>query len=188
MDAAIRQSKVTEAWLTAFHAGEHDAIESCYRDHFETVMYAASAVLGGADSETVVHEVFYKLLTDPRTRSGFRGGSLSAWLRQVTRNRAIDFRRRHRLEQQVDPATAQALAAAAEEPNAPQPELRLALESFYREYLPPEWAPVFEARFMRQLSQREAASYLGMRRTTLAYQESRLRARLRRFLLRTEAT
>ena len=44
---------------------------------------------------------------------------------------------------------------------------------------------VFEARFVRQLTQREAASTLGISRTTLAYQEHRIRKLLRKHLLGT---
>ena len=49
--------------------------------------------------------------------------------------------------------------------------------------LPPAWRPVFEARFLQHLNQSEAATQLGMRRTTLAYRELRIRALLRKFLL-----
>ncbi|NPC78158.1 RNA polymerase subunit sigma-70, partial [Pyxidicoccus fallax] len=58
---------------------------------------------------------------------------------------------------------------------------------FRREHLPAKWAPVFEARFVRQLSQREAAAALGLHRTTLAYQELRIRSLLKKFLLPPEA-
>ena len=49
-----------------------------------------------------------------------------------------------------------------------------------------EWAPVFESRFIKQLPQREAAKELGMPRTTLVYQEQKIRALLQRFLLGDE--
>ena len=42
---------------------------------------------------------------------------------------------------------------------------------------------MFEARFLQHLNQSEAAALLGMRRTTLAYRELRIRALLRKFLL-----
>jgi RNA polymerase sigma-70 factor (ECF subfamily) len=49
--------------------------------------------------------------------------------------------------------------------------------------LPPAWLDVFQARFIDHLSQCEAAARLGKRRTTLAYQELRIRRLLRKFLL-----
>ena len=58
------------------------------------------------------------------------------------------------------------------------------IERFRREVLPAKWADVFEHRFLRQLSQAEAAELLGIGRTTLAYQETRVRRLLRRFLLK----
>jgi RNA polymerase sigma-70 factor (ECF subfamily) len=87
-----------EAGLRAFHAGEQASLDACYRDHFDTVDRAVGAILSGADRETVVHEVFFRLITDPSLRRAFRGGSLPAWLRVVARNQAIDYARRRRLE------------------------------------------------------------------------------------------
>jgi RNA polymerase sigma-70 factor (ECF subfamily) len=43
---------------------------------------------------------------------------------------------------------------------------------------------VFDARFIQQLDQPEAARLLGMHRTTLIYQEYRVRTLLKRFVLR----
>jgi RNA polymerase sigma-70 factor (ECF subfamily) len=43
---------------------------------------------------------------------------------------------------------------------------------------------VFETRFLLGLEQKEAAARLGISRTTLAYQEYRVKALLRRFVLR----
>lgn len=42
---------------------------------------------------------------------------------------------------------------------------------------------MFELRFLHQLPQRDAASRLGINRTTLAYREVRIRRLLKRFLL-----
>ena len=68
--------------------------------------------------------------------------------------------------------------------SSPDVEEKLLVEAFCKMHVEPEWLPVFEARFLRQLSQEEAAKELGIRRTTLAYRELRIRHRLRRFLLR----
>jgi RNA polymerase sigma-70 factor (ECF subfamily) len=60
------------------------------------------------------------------------------------------------------------------------------IERFRRERLPPDWVGVFERRFLEQLTQHEAARALGIRRTTLAYRELRIRRALRAFLLEEE--
>jgi RNA polymerase sigma-70 factor, ECF subfamily len=58
-------------WLDRFHRGERAVLEACYREYFAEVATAVGAVLRGADQETVVHEVFYRLLSDARLRSSF---------------------------------------------------------------------------------------------------------------------
>ncbi|NMO16354.1 RNA polymerase sigma factor [Pyxidicoccus fallax] len=176
------------AWLGRFHAGDARVLNACYREHFDTVYRSASRVLSGVDAETVVHDVFLRLLSNEAMRRSFQGGSLAAWLNTLARNLAVDTLRRRQREQN-------ALAHLAdeprfdEEPAPPEPSLDAShlLERFRREHLPAKWAPVFEARFVRQLSQREAAAALGLHRTTLAYQELRIRSLLKKFLLPPEA-
>jgi RNA polymerase sigma-70 factor, ECF subfamily len=174
------------AWLADFHAGRRAALERCYRECYPTVHRAVGRVLGGADQESVVHEVFYRVLSREELRRGFQGGSLKAWLATVAVHLATDHVRRQQRERAAI-ATAHA-EAAAEGPSCTGPEgtpeaheARALIERFQREVLPRKWAPVFEARFLRQLSQREAARELAMHRTTLAYQELRIRALLGRF-------
>lgn len=174
-----------EDWLERFHQGDRDVIEECYRDHFETVDRSVGAVLSGADRETVVHEVFFRVMTAPQVRLGFRGGSFAGWIATVARNQAIDHVRRSRREEAVAPDVAVRLAdSAAGSPADDSFDARRLIAQFRRECLPPEWDGVFVARFIDQLSQREAAARLKMRRTTLAYQELRIRQLLRRFIAR----
>ena len=169
--------------LAGFHRGDADAIERCYRDHFDVVEAAIRHVLVPADRETVIHEVFWRLLSNPELRRSFQGGSMAAWLATVTRNLAIDYLRRLTRE----------VALPAADPRQPVPALdgevdaRLLLEQFQRERLPAAWRPVFEMRFLRQLSQREAAAALHIRRTTLAYRELRIRQALRLFMMEDES-
>jgi RNA polymerase sigma-70 factor (ECF subfamily) len=172
-----------DAWLQAFHAGERACLEQCYRHQLDTVDRAVATVVSSpADRETLVHEVFFRLLNEERLRRGFRGGSLSAWLRVVARNQAIDYTRRRRLELLV----ANDAAPAATPSEEPEIEVRLTLERFREKVLPRKWQRVFTARFVEQQDQPTAARSLGMRRTTLAYQEYRIRNLLRRFVLRGE--
>jgi len=172
-----------DATLAAFHRGDADAIEGCYRDYFEVVENAIRQVLRPADRETVIHEVFWRLLSNPELRRSFQGGSMAGWLSTVTRNLAIDYLRRLTRE----------VPLPAGDPHPPVPALdgeidaRLLLEQFQRERLPAAWRPVFEMRFLRQLSQREAALALKMGRTTLAYRELRIRQSLRAFLMEDES-
>lgn len=171
----------TDGWLARFHAGERRVLETCYREHFATVQAAVRRYLDGADQETLVHEVFFSLISSSEMRQGFKGGSLGGWLHTVARNRAIDYLRHHRRTEHLDPRRAEQLEDRAPNPEL-QTEVRLLVERFQRE-LPAKWIPVFEARFVHQLSQREAAARLGCSRTTLAYQELRVKRLLRRFLL-----
>ena len=170
--------------LDAFHRGDREAIERCYRDHFETVEAAIGGILGGADRETVIHELFSRLLSHEELRRSFQGGSLGSWLATVGRNQAIDYRRRFSRETELDERPSEALTVRWQE----AADARMLIERFKRESLPPEWADVFDLCFVQQLSQREAAHALGMRRTTLAYRELRIRRQLTRFLLQGEST
>jgi RNA polymerase sigma-70 factor, ECF subfamily len=164
-------------------------LEQCYRDHCPGVMRTVGRLLTGADAETVTHEVFYRLLSSSKLRENFQGGNFDAWLTLVATNSARDHLRRIRREQpELDADT----AASSHTSDPPPPNLtdeieaKLLIDRFRKERLPPEWANVFEARFLRQLPQRQAAESLGMHRTTLVYQEQRIRALLRDFLLRGE--
>ena len=173
-------------WLSAFHAGERWAVERCYREHYQAVADAIGRLLPTADAETVTHEVFYRLLSDQSFREGFRGGFFGAWIVRVARNRALDHlrRRKRELSEAIDDQELDARFAAQRIED--ELEAKLLVERFRRELLPPKWADVFEARFLRQLTQRDAAAQLGIRRTTLLYQEYRIRALLTRFLVRLE--
>jgi RNA polymerase sigma-70 factor (ECF subfamily) len=171
-----------DTWLDDFRAGRTRTLEECYRNHYADVARAAERVLGAADAETVTHEVFYRLLTDPEMRQGFRGENLRGWLTQVATNRAIDVARRLRREQgDLAEEGAGGDVPAARFDDAV--DAKLLIDRFVREKLPPAWSALFDARFIRQLPQREAAAELGMQRTTLVYQEQRIRELLRKFLL-----
>jgi len=180
--------RAEDAWLRAFHVGQRDCLERCYRDELTTVQRAVAAiVVTGADRETLVHEVFFRLLNEEPLRRGFHGGSFSAWLRVVARNQAIDYARRRRLEVHIPDE-----AHLSSDPGAGggldmQIDARLTLKRFREQVLPQKWRRVFDARFVQQQDQPTAARSLGMRRTTLAYQEYRIRNLLRRFVLRGES-
>ena len=175
----LRAEEEELVWLRRFHAGDRGVLEACYRDCFAKVAAAASRVLGTVDAETVTHDVFYRLLSDARMREGFRGGDVGAWLARIASNAAIDVARRQRREapaqDEVDPAR-----------RDEEIEAKMTIDRF-KERLPEKWLPLFDARFLRHLSQREAAKELGMQRTTLVYQEQKIRELLEDYLLGEDA-
>jgi RNA polymerase sigma-70 factor (ECF subfamily) len=178
-----------DRWLADFHAGDRGAMEQCYREHHRTVFTVVGRILPAADAETVTHEVFYRLLSDPGLRENFKGGNFSAWIAHVATNSAIDYLRQRRREQAgLAGAEDGEIDASCEARRLDdEMEAKALVERFRRERLPPEWAGVFDARFIRQITQREAARELGLHRTTLVYRELRIRRMLTQFLLRGPA-
>jgi RNA polymerase sigma-70 factor (ECF subfamily) len=174
--------------LEGFHAGDRGTLERVYRAHYARVARAAASVLAPADAETVTHEVFHRLLSSPKMRESFKGGELGAWLSRVAKNQALDFRRRYARETSLEEGMADGpeTAGATEGAQGDSLSAAIVIERFRKTVLPPKWDAVFEARFLKQLGQREAALALGMHRTTLMYQEHRIRALLQKFVLETE--
>jgi len=177
-----------ESALARFHAGERDFIGLLYRETYETVDATVGRVLRGADRETVVHDLYLRLLSKSELRRNFSGGSMRSWLATLAHNLAVDFWRRHRrettLEDQDTPPLIDPLSQHMEE----RAELNLFVERFRRDGLPEELWPVFQARFVEPLDQREAARRLGLPRTTLAYRELRVRRFLRAYLRKRART
>jgi len=171
------------AWLDRFHAGDSHTMEECYRRHFATVERAIRDILSRDDGETIIHEVFSRLIATPELRRSFRGGAFGAWIATVGRNLAVDYRRRLGREVSDDAAPEGTTGDAPSGTWEDAAEARMLIERFRREQLRPEWQGVFELRFLHQLPQRDAASRLGINRTTLAYREVRIRRLLKRFLL-----
>jgi RNA polymerase sigma-70 factor (ECF subfamily) len=184
-EVAAPPSEEGPSWLDAFHRGDRQILHECYVDHVDTAEQAIGRILQGADKETVIHELFYRLVSDGDLRAKFRGGSLRAWIAVVARNLAIDYLRKRRREQPY------ALAPDEVRDSHPQTSIEASIEArqvvarFRETHLPEKYRRVFDARFVHQLDQSEAARALGMHRTTLLYQESRIRKLLKSFLLRS---
>jgi RNA polymerase sigma-70 factor (ECF subfamily) len=176
----------SESWILEFHAGSRAVIEELYRTHFERVAHAVGSVLDGADKETTIHEVFYRLLSNEQARRGYHGGSFGAWIATVARNQAIDHLRRRRLEEPAGSPGELMEQDARGHSFDDRVNAQLMIRKFCEQCLPDKWSRVFEARFIQQLDQAEAARSLGIRRTTLIYQEYRVRKLLERYFL-TEA-
>ncbi|HWZ92851.1 MAG TPA: sigma-70 family RNA polymerase sigma factor [Polyangiaceae bacterium] len=171
-----------DPWLTRFYAGERQALAECYQDYFQTVEGAVGRVLRGADLETVIHEVFFRLLTSEELRRRFLGGSFRAWISAVSRNHALDYWRRRQFELPAGAPEDYEQDETAE-PFEDEVEVRMVMDRFREEYLPQKWQRVFDARFVQQLEQADAARTLGLHRTTLLYQEYRIRTLLKRFVV-----
>lgn len=178
-------ARAHDEWLRSFHRGDRDTLARCYEDHVSTVAWAVGQVLQGVDRENVVHDVFCRLLANEALRRNFAGGNFGAWLITVARRQAIDYRRRRDHEQPADPEALEEVASRPPVDLVGTLELRALAERFSK-VLPAKWVPVFRARFVEQLDQREAARRLGMHRTTLAYQELQVRRLLRRFVLEVD--
>lgn len=175
-------------WLVEFHDGSRRALGEFYREHFQTVDRAVARVLTGPDRETVVHEVFFRVISTPELRRAFRGGSPAAWIATVARNHAIDFRRRHSREVPLDePERIADSSEVSAESEASETEARMLMERFCRDVLPEKWKAVFQACFVEGMTQRNAAARLGISRTTLLYRQHRVRALLEKFLLGAES-
>ena len=173
--------------LEGFHAGDRGTLERVYREHYAKVARAAASVLVPADAETVTHEVFHRLLSNAKMRESFKGGELGAWLARVAKNQALDFRRRYARETSLEEGIADAPdTSTTDSARGDSLSAAMVIERFRKTVLPPKWDAVFEARFLKQLGQREAAIALGMHRTTLMYQEHRIRALLQKFVLETD--
>jgi len=165
-----------------FYAGDRELIGLVYRETYDAVDSAVGRILRGADRETVVHDLFLRLLASADLRRSFVGGSLRAWLATLGHNLAVDFWRRYRRETSLDDPAAPCLVDPMSRRMEERAELNLFLERFRRDALPEPLWPLFLARFVERLDQREAARRLGMHRTTLAYRELRVRRLLRAFL------
>lgn len=168
--------------IAEFHGGSQQAMNDLYVDHFVTVDRAVGAFLQSVDKETVIHEVFHRVISDADLRASFQGGSLAAWMSTLARNSAIDHMRRSR------PETAAEVCTELEGPQTvPSFETSVAarqlISRFRDQRLPEKWRGVFEMRFVRQLDQAEAARALGMGRTILLYREVRIRRLLHQFVL-----
>ena len=173
-----------DSWLRCFHRGDRVAFARCYREYVGTVSWAVGQILRGVDRETVVQDVFCRLFGDAELRRNFDGGNFGAWVITVARRQAIDFRRKRDRETPTDPETLHGQGDSADQGHSPDEELELrSLVQRFLAILPAKWEGVFRARFLERLDQRSAARRLGMRRTTLAYQEMQVRRRLRRFVL-----
>jgi DNA-directed RNA polymerase specialized sigma24 family protein len=164
--------------LTAFWRGDDRAIEAVYREHVASLLGAARWIVGPAEAESVVQEVFVELIRNEALRRRFTGGSMNGWLTAIARLKGFEHRKRARRP---------ALAAEAPpdgEPKSPEPRLeaRDLLQRFLDAGLVSEVeAAFFRGRFLDCRTQVELAIELRVPRSTLEGWEHRLCERFRRF-------
>jgi len=171
----------SESELGLFWSGDEAALAAIYRAHARALLGGARALVGPADAESVVHEVFVELLRNQELRRRFTGGSLVAWLGAIARRKGLEHLRRNgRAPAGPEPASGPSGAID------PSPEPRLEARDFLLRFLkvgvPAEQTEFFQRRFLDGHTQVQVAAALGMPRSTLEGWEHRLAKRLRRFI------
>jgi RNA polymerase sigma-70 factor (ECF subfamily) len=164
-------------WSARFLRGDKDVIEEVYRTTLSDVRRAAGAVVGEpADRDAIVHETYLDLLSNRELRASYRGGALGAWLGAIARHRAIDFVRRQGRLTDLGQVPERAVT------RDPVEELREELRQFANRLDSVERS-VLELRYLVGMTQVEAASALGMPRSTLEDRERRIKQMLKAFLV-----
>jgi RNA polymerase sigma-70 factor (ECF subfamily) len=153
-------------------------LERVYRTHRQLLLRAASRVVGMAEAESVIQEVFVELLRNADLRARFTGGSLPAWLSEITRRKGLEYLRRHGRE---IPSEAAELPGSV----SPEPHLlaRQLVERFMAAHVPEPQRSFFMLRFLEKRTQVEAAAAVGLPRSTVEGWEHRLSRALRKFIL-----
>src|SRR5258708_18976837 len=139
-DMSQQTATTEEAWLDAFHSGDRACMAALYEGQFDVVDRVVGGILSGFDRENVVHEVFFRLLSDDGLRRQFQGGSLASWLRVMARNLALDHVRRRRLEVPLfEHIQAWHSGLSIEDRLEQRTHVRLTLERFRSHVLPAKW-------------------------------------------------
>jgi RNA polymerase sigma-70 factor (ECF subfamily) len=142
-----------------------EQLERVYRARYGAFRNALAPIAGSYErAHDAVQDAFARALADP---SGYRGGSLEAWLWRIALRRALDARRRDR---RATPTDAEPVLV---EP-AHDPVLTEALRS-----LPPRRRQVVFLRFVAGLSYAEIAEVCAIGEGTVAATLTQARAALR---------
>jgi RNA polymerase sigma-70 factor (ECF subfamily) len=179
------------AWLAAFRAGDHRALERVYRAHVNEVAqllrrgfsfqnregtYRFRGYRSEFDLENALQEVFLRAFSE-RARLAYDGlRPYGAYLVAIARNVVIDEFRRLAKDAET--------FAAEHEEHLPAPAPDLEAEELGRllvrtlEGLEPRERELYEIRFARGLSQRDAARALGLTRIQVRRRENHLKRRL----------
>jgi len=190
--------------LERFRAGDEEALATVYWACVGRVTRIVRAILrvcesGGAGGPTevearmadVVQEVFVKAFAPEARRSFDATRPYEPYLAQIARNVAIDSWRETRryvltdLEQLIDRLSLEAGAEADGAGADARPDAEtVALVNRYLSELDDNSRRVYDALYVRGLSQRDAARTLGVGRQVVRTQEAKLHSGLRRELAR----
>lgn len=177
--------------MASLIAGDISALEVLY-DRYSTLVFSVSlrVLYDRQLAEDVTQEVFLRLWRRPQSFDPNRGRLLS-WLMSVTRNRAIDERRRLARRVRAEDPADDPLPDLRESDGRDDPQLALALAELrwkVREAmrcLPPAQRQVIELGYFGGLSQVEIAERtglpLGTVKTRVRLAMSKLRKELREF-------
>jgi RNA polymerase sigma factor (sigma-70 family) len=156
-------------------------LAAAYRQHRADLLRVARRMVGVVEAESVIQEVFVELLRNGELRRRFTGGSLGAWLKEITRRKGLEYLRRHGRE--LPGGGSEAASAVYTEPHL---VARQMIERFLGAHVPQPQRRFFVLRFLEHRTQVEAAAALGLPRSTLEGWEHRLSAALRRFILQED--
>lgn len=154
----IRMSEYGESSYRRFLRGDKEALEelvSTYSD--ELVRFACTYVKSESFSEDVVSDVFATLFMKGRRFT--EADQLRAFLYKMTRNRAIDYLRRHRKELPLEDVEAVLSVPGAEEAVL-RKERDEALHRCLRR-LPRQYREVLELTWFEEFSNDQVSSILG---------------------------
>jgi len=119
--------------LDAFWRGDDASISTIYRAHVRRLLNLARTMVGPAEAESVVQEVFVELIRAADLRRRFTGGSLAAWLGAIARLKSLEhLRRRGPAPRGADArgGAGQTKAAADARPQpSPEPQIELWLSN-----------------------------------------------------------
>jgi DNA-directed RNA polymerase specialized sigma24 family protein len=170
------------AELAAFWRGDERAIETTYRVHATRLLRIARGIVGSAEAESVVQEVFVELIRNEELRRRFTQGtqkSMAGWLGAITRLKSLEHRRRA----WRDGVATDEAPDGGQPPPEPRLEARDLLERFLRaQIVSGVQAEFFRRRFIDCHTQVEIAASLSVPRSTLEGWEHRLSERFRRFV------
>lgn len=171
-------SRETET-VQALHAGDPQCLESLYAAHWGPLVRYADGILGGdGNAEDAVQEAFIRLWS--HRREVYHGGSLRAFLHTLTRNAAIDERRRSARRGAV-PVTGEPWSSPCPLAAAAASELARAAQAAVAA-LPPRRREVFVLARFKGRTYREIAASMGVSEQTVANQLSAALRSLRRTL------
>jgi RNA polymerase sigma factor (sigma-70 family) len=180
-------------WLIAFRIGDRRALERVYRAYarpVERYLHAVVRQYGGHRAENttfvadLLQEVFLRAFSADARRAYDGLRSYEHYLVVVARNCFIDMMRARRREVLTSPEDLPFDIETAPEPEQWCDGRTLEVLEGYVGGLTPALRAIYAKRFLEEVSQAETADLLGITRRAVRTGERRLRAGLRKALVR----